>query len=260
LSFRSGEATRDLQLLTTYTVSNAPTNSAPPSIPGKVTVNSAAGANPGSWSGRVLTYAYQWNRCDANGANCTPISGATGSTYTPGAGDVASRLTVTVAAGSAVSGTTNLAWSAPVTSSPSAPVAPGKRGRASVAAFRQPTPASAQPRGPDIAQLRTSLRRQLGAGASIAAIRSAGEYEREFTALLPGTVTISWYRAGESTVVAAARRTFGHSGKGTVAIRLTEDGRKLLTHAGSQELTAEGIFTPRGGDPVLGTTRFSLRR
>jgi phospholipase C len=42
---------------------------------------------PGVWQGgRSLSYSYQWRRCDATGANCTNIPGATGSTYvvTPG--------------------------------------------------------------------------------------------------------------------------------------------------------------------------------
>jgi hypothetical protein len=264
LNFRSGGATQNLQLVTTYTVSNAPTNSAPPYITGTIAVNTPARANPGSWSGRRLTYAYQWNRCDGNGANCTPISGATGSSYTPSAGEVGATLTVTVAAGSSVSGTTNLAWSAPVTSAPSAPIAPAQgTAQAAVAALRQPTTIRAQPLGPTVGQLKTSLARQLGPGpdgATISAIRSAGAYQQEFTARLPGTVAISWYQAGESTVVATGRRTFGRDGKGTLAIRLTKDGRTLLEQARSQDLVAEGVFTPRGGNPVLAAKRFSLRR
>jgi len=120
-SFAAGEATQNLQLSTAYTFSNAPANTALPSVPGKPTVGKAIVAKPGSWSAPA-TYAYRWSRCDGAGANCTAISGATASTYTPVASDAGARLTVTVAAGGAVSGTTNLAWSAPVTSAPSAPV------------------------------------------------------------------------------------------------------------------------------------------
>jgi len=39
------------------------------------------GASTGFWQGIPSTYAYQWNRCDQNGLNCSPIVGATGQTY-----------------------------------------------------------------------------------------------------------------------------------------------------------------------------------
>jgi hypothetical protein len=262
-NFRSGEATENLQLATSYTVSNAPTNLSPPSVGGKVAANSAVRANTGSWSGRHLTYAFQWNRCDGNGANCAPISGATGSSYTPGASEVGATLTVTVAAGSAVSGTTNLAWSAPVTSAPSAPIAPAKgSGRAAVAALRAPTrtPAGVRPRGSTAASLTTWLRRQLTPPATTPGdVRSAGGYERKLHSLTAGTATISVYQASGSAVVATGRRTLGVSGAGTLAIRLTDEGRALLRRAGSPVVVAQGIFTPRGGNPIVASKRFSLR-
>src|SRR5690349_8760353 len=46
-------------------------------------------ADPGTWNGTgTLTYGYQWQQCDANGANCHDIAGATSSTYTPSASNV----------------------------------------------------------------------------------------------------------------------------------------------------------------------------
>jgi hypothetical protein len=62
----------------------APTNTTAPSIamsriigPGKT-----LRAKPGSWVGAGITYDYQWLSCDGDGGGCTPIAGATGSTYT----------------------------------------------------------------------------------------------------------------------------------------------------------------------------------
>jgi hypothetical protein len=39
-----------------------------------------------------MTFTYRWLRCDGNGANCVPISGATGSSYTLTAADVDFRI------------------------------------------------------------------------------------------------------------------------------------------------------------------------
>jgi len=52
----------------------------------------------GQWSNSPTDYAYQWQRCDASGAGCAEISGATDRTYTATAGDVDARLRVTVIA------------------------------------------------------------------------------------------------------------------------------------------------------------------
>jgi hypothetical protein len=60
-------------------------------------------ASPGSWSGTApIGYAYQWQRCDSGGQGCSPISGATGSTYTAGSADVGGTLEVTVTASNSV--------------------------------------------------------------------------------------------------------------------------------------------------------------
>ncbi len=45
---------------------------------------SALSADPGNWSGTgPVTHTYQWERCDANGANCQDVAGATGQQRTP---------------------------------------------------------------------------------------------------------------------------------------------------------------------------------
>jgi len=52
-------------------------------------------ASPGTWTGSPSpTFAYQWQRCDQTGRNCTSI--ATGPTYTIGSADVGSTLKVVV--------------------------------------------------------------------------------------------------------------------------------------------------------------------
>jgi hypothetical protein len=62
---------------------------------------------PGSWSGSgAVRYAYQWYRCDAAGAHCKSIHGATKPTYVQVAKDVANTLGLTVRATDA-NGTTS---------------------------------------------------------------------------------------------------------------------------------------------------------
>jgi hypothetical protein len=80
----------------------APTNDSPPTISGTAQDGQALTASPGAWSGTLpITYTYQWQRCDSNGANCTSITGATATTYTVGSADVGSTLVVLVTASNA---------------------------------------------------------------------------------------------------------------------------------------------------------------
>ena len=43
-------------------------------------------------------YSYQWQDCDGSGANCSSISGATGSTYKLASGDAGDTVDVVVTA------------------------------------------------------------------------------------------------------------------------------------------------------------------
>lgn len=100
-------------LFTTTPAPSAPVNTGLP----VVSPTSPAEAVPeatsnGKWSGfPAPTFTYQWQRCNASGAECVNISGATASSYTPVAADVAHTLTAVVTA-------TNASGSAPVTSKP----------------------------------------------------------------------------------------------------------------------------------------------
>jgi hypothetical protein len=76
----------------------APQNVAEPSISGAPLVGRTLTADRGQWSGGALTFDYAWLRCNASGDGCTPISGATGQTYTVTSGDLGSTLRVRVTA------------------------------------------------------------------------------------------------------------------------------------------------------------------
>lgn len=100
--------------LVTAGSSPAPTNTAPPTISGTPVQGSTLTGGPGTWSGAApITFTYQWRHCDTTGATCSPVSGATGSTYTLGPADVGSTMQLGVTASN--SGGSGVATSNPTT-------------------------------------------------------------------------------------------------------------------------------------------------
>jgi Ig domain of plant-specific actin-binding protein len=96
--------------------SSAPVSATPPVLSGPAAQGHPLTADPGNWSvPGPATYTYQWQRCDANGANCVDIAGATDDTYTPSAADVGHTLRAEITA-------TNDAGATSTTTTPSAPV------------------------------------------------------------------------------------------------------------------------------------------
>lgn len=70
-----------------------------PTISGSAGVGSKLSATAGRWrSVTSLTLSFQWARCDASGQHCSPIPGATASSYTPTTSDVGHALFVQVKA------------------------------------------------------------------------------------------------------------------------------------------------------------------
>jgi hypothetical protein len=112
----------------TVNVSNAvstptgtpPTSSALPAISGKAVVGQTLTASTGTWSGSPTSYGYQWQLCDATGAACTAVAGATASSYVATSANQGHALRVTVTASNA-SGSGS-ATSAPTSSVQAAPV------------------------------------------------------------------------------------------------------------------------------------------
>ncbi|HET9114827.1 MAG TPA: GH25 family lysozyme [Gaiellaceae bacterium] len=102
-----------------------PLLSAPPTIAGAPAAGQLLAAVPGDWEGgKPLKFSYRWNRCDAAGANCTAITGATAESYRPVSADVGHALevvaTATSASGSATAVTPPTAAVSPAGTNPAA--------------------------------------------------------------------------------------------------------------------------------------------
>jgi hypothetical protein len=80
-------------------VTDRPTAKALPSVTGTAREGDTLTAVEGTWErGDGITFAYQWQRCDAAGANCANIAGGASKAYIAQAADVGRRLRVQVAA------------------------------------------------------------------------------------------------------------------------------------------------------------------
>src|SRR5262249_7209330 len=79
----------------------APSNSTALVIRGTAQQGQTLSVSTGSWTGSPTSFAYAWKDCDSGGGNCSPIGGATLSTYQLGAGDVGHTIVATVTASNA---------------------------------------------------------------------------------------------------------------------------------------------------------------
>jgi hypothetical protein len=78
-----------------------PTNTASPLVSGTAQQGQTLSVTQGSWSGSPSSFAYQWQRCDSSGANCTNISGASAASYLLAAADVGATMRAQVTASNA---------------------------------------------------------------------------------------------------------------------------------------------------------------
>jgi hypothetical protein len=80
-----------------------PTPTTAPAISGLAQEGQTLSASAGTWNGtQPLTYAYQWRRCDTNGAGCSAVSGATTQSYSLTSNDVGVTMRVEVRASNSV--------------------------------------------------------------------------------------------------------------------------------------------------------------
>ena len=83
----------------------SPVNTALPTISGTPEEGQTLSASEGSWTNSPTSYAYQWQDCNASGASCADIAGATGSTHALAAGEVGDTVRVVVTASNATGST-----------------------------------------------------------------------------------------------------------------------------------------------------------
>jgi hypothetical protein len=84
-----------------------PANTEPPMVVGTPQDGEFVAAKDGEWTGEdPAAFSYQWQGCDAAGANCANITGATSKLYRVATADVGKRLRVLVTAKNASGSTT----------------------------------------------------------------------------------------------------------------------------------------------------------
>ena len=104
------------------TVASPPANTTPPSISGEPIDGATLSAAAGAWTGTApISFAYEWRRCDSSGANCTAISGVTGSSYVVSSADVGATLRVAVTGSNTAGQATAISSATVVVTAPVSP-------------------------------------------------------------------------------------------------------------------------------------------
>jgi RHS repeat-associated protein len=67
-------------------------SSTKPAVGTKISVNLTSEKTPGTWTGAPLAFIYQWEDCNSEGKECSPIQGAVNQAYYPVAGDQGHEL------------------------------------------------------------------------------------------------------------------------------------------------------------------------
>jgi hypothetical protein len=109
-----------------------------------------------------------------------------------------------------------------------------------------------------------------GRGTKIAALLRSGVFKTRFTAPEAGTVALEWSylppakphlrTARSPLVVASGGLSFHAAGTGTLSLRLTAAGKRLLARSARILLTATCVFKPASAPSVRKSLTFALQR
>jgi hypothetical protein len=224
--------------------SYAPVNTTAPSVSGTAQVGQTLTASPGSWtSDTTPAYAYQWQRCNAQGASCAAIGGATAQTYTVQSADNGSTLRVTVTA-------TNTTGSSSATSNQTAAVGEaGPAGAIKLANGKTSIPASSATARLIIDGVRFSPRRLTSRSAFTGQVHvsdTRGFVVRDVLVKITG-LPYSWAKSatesrtdqdGWATITIAPTRNLpvGKRAALVMFVRARVEGQSLLAGVSSRRL------------------------
>lgn len=77
-----------------FSIPGSPASSSAPTISGVAEQSQTLNETAGAWTNGPTSLSDQWERCNASGAGCSAIAGATGQAYTLTAGDVGATIRV----------------------------------------------------------------------------------------------------------------------------------------------------------------------
>jgi len=105
------------------TTALTPANTVLPTVTGTAMQGQVLTGTDGAWTNKPTTFTRQWQRCDASGAACVPIPGATAQAYTVALEDVGATIRYSVVAAN-TAGTSISAVSAQTAAVVAAPAPP----------------------------------------------------------------------------------------------------------------------------------------
>jgi hypothetical protein len=209
-----------------------PKNTKPPAISGTALVGNTLVATRGTWSGSPTSFHFAWSRCDATGAACVAIGGATAKIYTVTTGDVGHTLRVTVTA-------RNADGSASATSAATALVptngCPSATGTVPVAALAPPERLQIAN-----ASIAPSLTRSTNTIRIHVVIQACDTRPVQGATVFATAIPYNQF--------AAAQGTTGADG----SVTLTEGRRSGFPASRHQRLLAVFVRASKPGDPALG--------
>ena len=192
-----------------------------PSISGRARTDRLQTAVDGPWRGNALTFSHRWLRCDALGAACVPIGGATGAAYQPTQADARHRLRVVVTAA-------NLLGAASAQSAPTGVLAD---------------------RTPPRLRLSGSTHRRLGDGVLPLRVRCAGERCR---VKVRAIILIRGHEAGATRSV---KRSLPAGKRATVRVRLSDGLIRAARNALAAGHTVTARFEVAASDAASNRTK-----